>query len=192
MSDEDPGAPAGSPPGEPFLDRWSRLKTQARARDPDLASARDPGVPEEPPSPRPAAPAVPAPDTPPPAAELPDLDQLHQDSDYSPFLAPGVDAALRQRALRKLFHSPKFNVFDGLDTYRDDFRNFTALGGIVTADMKHHLERLAQQVAKATEDVTPDPAPPATQAAKPLEADPESPAALPSARTDDDTHDEPA
>jgi hypothetical protein len=81
----------------------------------------------------------------PPRVELPDLDLLDQDSDYSAFLAPGVDLPLRRRALRKLFASPKFNVFDGLDTYRDDYTSFPALGDIVTADMRHHVERLARE-----------------------------------------------
>jgi Protein of unknown function (DUF3306) len=81
----------------------------------------------------------------PPRVELPDLDLLGQDSDYSAFLAPGVDLSLRRRALRKLFASPKFNVFDGLDTYRDDFTSFPALGDIVTADMRHQVERFARQ-----------------------------------------------
>ena len=82
--------------------------------------------------------------------ELPDLEQLDQDSDYSAFLTPGVDAALRKRALRKLFSSPKFNVFDGLDTYRDDFTSFPPLGDVVTADMRHHLERLARELVAGT------------------------------------------
>ena len=108
---------------ESFLGRWSRLKAagaRARSRSPVAGPRyRCPDAPR-------AAPATSqaSADAPPPVVELPDLEQLDQDSDYSAFLTPGVDAALRQRALRKLFSSPKFNVFDGLDTYRDDFRNF--------------------------------------------------------------------
>ena len=83
--------------------------------------------------------------------ELPDLESMDQDSDYSAFLAPGVEQSLRQRALRKLFASPKFNVFDGLDTYRDDFTSFPALGDIVTADMRHQAERLARKALSALE-----------------------------------------
>ena len=76
--------------------------------------------------------------------ELPDIDLLDEDSDYSAFLAPGADADLRRRALRKLFSSPKFNAFDGLDTYRDDFTTFPPLADIITVDMKFEAERLAR------------------------------------------------
>jgi hypothetical protein len=124
--------------------------------------------------------------------ELPDLEQLDQDSDYSAFLTPGVDAALRKRALRKLFSSPKFNVFDGLDTYRDDFTSFPPLGDVVTADMRHHLERLAKELASRTEEA-PSPAPPAaavaTNAPDTAQA---SPAAQPPARTEEDDEHGPA
>jgi hypothetical protein len=118
--------------------------------------------------------------------ELPDLEQLDQDSDYSAFLTPGVDAALRKRALRKLFSSPKFNVFDGLDTYRDDFTNFPPLGDIVTADMRHHLERIARELAASTEDAPPLAPPAAAATANVAEEVQESPAAQPPERTEGD------
>jgi hypothetical protein len=63
-----------------------------------------------------------------------------------------------------LFSSPKFNVFDGLDTYRDDFRNFAPLGDLVTADMRHHAERLAEAARKALDAAAAD-APPEPVAA---------------------------
>jgi hypothetical protein len=194
MNERDSDTPAAAPQDEQFLERWSRLKTQSRERESKPAATLDAGSSDEAPArPAPAAPATSsAPAGEPPRMELPDLDQLHQDSDYSAFLAPGVDAALRQRALRKLFQSPKFNVFDGLDTYRDDFRNFTPLGGIVTADMRHHLERIAQQAVAGPDGAASNP-PPAAQAPAHPDDDPqECPAALPSARTEDDSHDEPA
>jgi hypothetical protein len=147
---------------ESFLGRWSRLKTEARGREANPAPVPDSEI-----SPLPDEAAVPTvPDAPPPAVELPDLELLDQDSDYSAFLTPGVDAALRQRALRKLFSSPKFNVFDGLDTYRDDFTSFPPLGDVVTADMRHHLERLARELVAGTEEAPS----PATAAPPPAEA----------------------
>ena len=131
----------GDPPGaeEAFVQRWSRRK--ARARD----EAGEPQAVAQPPSPEPPAQAAAAEATPPP--ELPDIDSLDGDSDYSAFLAEGVDAALRQRALRKLFHSPKFNVLDGLDDYMGDYTKFEGLGGTVTADLRHQLERAARRAA---------------------------------------------
>jgi hypothetical protein len=52
---------------------------------------------------------------------LPALDTLTIDSDYSPFMQPGVDDAVKRGALKKLFADPRFNVMDGLDVYIDDY-----------------------------------------------------------------------
>ncbi len=73
--------------------------------------------------------------------ELPSLDSLGDESDYSSFLSPEVDEGLRKMALRKLFKAPFFNVLDGLNDYDEDFTTFADLGDIVTADMKYHAER---------------------------------------------------
>jgi hypothetical protein len=164
MSDPGPGDPDDA--RESFVERWSRLKQQARTGVlPDSAQSL-PAVA----APAPDADAAPGAT---PAVELPDLAQLGQDSDYSAFLTPGVDADLRRRALRQLFSSPKFNVFDGLDTYRDDFRNFAPLGDVVTADMRHHVERLAREAARALE-AHPGDVPPASAAS--VAATPAAPA----------------
>ena len=55
------------------------------------------------------------------AAGLPPLESLTIDSDFSPFMQPGVDADVRRSALRKLLRDPRFNVMDGLDVYIDDY-----------------------------------------------------------------------
>src|SRR5690348_8615866 len=52
---------------------------------------------------------------------LPPIESLTIDSDYSPFMQPGVDATTKHRALKKLFSDPRFNVMDGLDVYIDDY-----------------------------------------------------------------------
>ena len=172
---------------ESFLGRWSRLKAEAREREASPPPVPDAPGSAEPPAANPQA----SPDTPPPVVELPDLEQLDQDSDYSAFLTPGVDAALRKRALRKLFSSPKFNVFDGLDTYRDDFTSFPPLGDVVTADMRHHLERLARELLAGTEDAqssVPVAAATAGESSETLQ----SPAAPPPDRTDEDDDHAPA
>jgi ferredoxin len=44
--------------------------------------------------------------------------------------------------LRDLFRSARFNRTDELDVYAGDFRSFRDLGPIVTADMRHQMERL--------------------------------------------------
>jgi hypothetical protein len=129
---------------EPFLQRWSRLKSESRDAEGSVAAETD--LPEHVDGTRPAPPPEPVVPAEPAAPTLPDLDLLDQDSDYSAFLGPKVDRALRRKALRKLFHSPKFNVCDGLDDYCDDFTQWSPLGEIVTADMRHHLERAAREL----------------------------------------------
>jgi hypothetical protein len=157
-------------PDETFLSRWSRRKAGARTVEPAAADpvAAEPAAAEVPSTPDTSLPTVvpaasgtagQAPAAEAPAIELPDLDQLGENSDYSAFLTPGVDADLRRRALRKLFSSPKFNVFDGLDTYRDDYTSFPPLGSVVTADMRYHLERLANKVAEVLDEQTAPTAP---------------------------------
>jgi Protein of unknown function (DUF3306) len=122
-----------------FLARWSRRKAQIKGGaaplpDPtpaasptaDLPAALSPEVPASaapsPEVPAPVAPS-PAPETPvaPPLPTLDDVALLTRESDYSRFVAPGVDANVRNAAMKKLFSDPHFNVMDGLDTYIDDY-----------------------------------------------------------------------
>ena len=89
--------------------------------------------------------------------DMPPLDGLDENSDYSGFLSPGVSEALRRRALRKLFSSAVFNIPDGLDDYDDDFTSFAALGDIVTSDMKHQAEVEAERARQARSGAEPAP-----------------------------------
>ncbi len=121
---------------ENFLQRFSRLKTEAREAQ------------HNPPAPEPEEP--PTVETEPPGDDdMPPLDTLTVDSDFSGFLSPKVSDALRTAALRKLFHSSQFNVIDELDDYAEDFTTFRSLGDIVTADMKHQIEVQAKRVAES-------------------------------------------
>jgi hypothetical protein len=104
------------------LKRWSQRKLAA-AREAHPAPA-----PAEPPEDASvAAPAVaadaPAPQSPDESrpSELPPIDSLTIDSDFSAFMRPDVDETLKRGALRKLFNDPRFNVMDGLDVYIDDY-----------------------------------------------------------------------
>ena len=71
-------------------------------------------------APAPAAPATHA-RIPEEASPLPAIESLSIDSDFSPFMQPGVDEDLKRSALRKLMRDPRFNVMDGLDVYIDDY-----------------------------------------------------------------------
>ena len=71
-------------------------------------------------APAPAAPEAPAAEAP-PAPTLADVALLDHQSDFSRFVAPGVETGVKNAALKKLFTDPHFNVMDRLDTYIDDY-----------------------------------------------------------------------
>ena len=86
-------------------------------------------------------------------ADMPDLNTLNGDSDFSPFFSDGVSKELRNKALKKLFFSGRFAARDGLDDYDDDFTYFEPLGDTVTSDMKYHARRKEKaRLAKLEEE----------------------------------------
>jgi len=108
------------------LSRWSRRKLAAAAEAPAAASA--PAV-----VPAPAtAPGVPTPSA---ALELPPVESLTFDSDFTAFLQPGVDDKVRRAALKQLFRDPRFNIMDGLDTYIDDYTKADPIPPDIVADL---------------------------------------------------------
>ncbi len=126
-------------PDEGFLRRWARLKSM----------------------PEPAEQAVVV-EAPPPAVHalveeeertLPTLDdvaRLTPESDYSAFVAKGVDKAVQRMALKKLFADPNFAVMDGLDIYIADYNKAAPLTDAMLATLKHApgvLERLLDEDA---------------------------------------------
>ncbi|MFU8896129.1 MAG: DUF3306 domain-containing protein [Gammaproteobacteria bacterium] len=142
-------------PGEPFLRRWSRLKADSTVRPTDVADAPVPApAPVDPASAarHDAAGESEAETLPPGDEDMPPIESLTEDSDFSGFMSPRVSAALRKQALRKLFRSSKFNVISELDDYTEDFRNYPALGDLVTADMKHAAQRLLEKQLQAARD----------------------------------------
>jgi hypothetical protein len=151
-----------------FLARWSRRKLEARD------SAAEPGA-------DPANTAVAASDPAAPSqpehkvreltdADMPPLETLDAESDYAPFMSPGVSDGLRRMALRKLFNQPDFNVTDGLNDYDDDYTQFASLGGVVT----HEMKRMLLRELAGSPDETP---PPELTATETLAADAAGPAA---------------
>jgi len=80
--------------------------------------------------------------------DMPDIESMTPDSDYTDFLSPGVSEALRKLALRKLFHTEVFNIRDGLDDYDGDYTHFEKLGSTVTSDMRHQVEMEAKRKAE--------------------------------------------
>ncbi len=128
-----------TPEDEGFVNRWSRRKRTARENQAALqeTDSQSPAV------------EIPAEPT---DADMPPLESLTENSDYTGFLSPGVSEVLRKQALRKLFSSPSFNFRDGLDDYDGIYTEFEKLGDIITADMRHQLEmesrRQLQQLAE--------------------------------------------
>jgi hypothetical protein len=149
---------------EPFLSRWSRRKRAARA------SPVEPEAPAK--AEAPAGPAAPPP-------ELPPIDSLTPDSDFSVFMHEQVDEKLRRAALRKLFSDPALNVVDGLDDYAEDFNQLEALASGAAAGLEHAKRTLfgeAQTETSAEGDRE------SAAAAEANAPDAEAPQASPSAR----------
>lgn len=141
---------ADARPDETFFQRFSRRKFEARQAGSDEQAitplAEDAGG-------EPAA-------AQPTDADMPPIESLGEESDFSAFLSDKVSESLRRAALRKLFHSQAFNIIDELDDYAEDFTTFETLGDIVTAEMRHRVEaederraRLAAESGDAAEPV---------------------------------------
>ncbi len=121
-----------------FLSRWARLKAETQTPDaaPDLGAPEvAPEVVEQPEaSDVPAAPeeAVAEQEEPFDPADLPDVDSLTAESDYSMFMDARVPEDLRNSALRKLWTSdPVYAVRDGLNDYDEDYRTASLVGSAV-------------------------------------------------------------
>ncbi len=84
--------------------------------------------------------------------DMPDVETLNEDSDFSGFMSTGVSEALRKMALQKLFHGKTYNIRDGLDEYDGDYTSFEKLDpSVITCDMKHILEVEAEKLRLAKE-----------------------------------------
>ena len=135
--------------GEGVLSRWSRRKAEAREQaaednnQPEVEQQTDFAVADE--NLEPVEQPMLTDD------DMPPIESLTEDSDYSMFMSRGVSDKLRNLALRKMFHVPSFNIRDGLDEYDDDFTVFEPLGDIVTSDMKHQIEMLEKKQREAAE-----------------------------------------
>jgi len=145
--------PAEGNNGEDFLSRWSRRKQADGKGDTPPATRPVSTVPD-----RQSREAEAEVDEDPRQeltdADMPPLDSLDSDSDFSQFMSPKVSEQLRAQALRKLFHLPAFNITDGLNDYDEDYTQFAGLGDVVTQEMKRMLKReLEAEVAPEAEPV---------------------------------------
>ncbi|OYD81890.1 DUF3306 domain-containing protein [Azospirillum brasilense] len=156
---------------ESFLSRWSRLKRQPVAPAPEPAQEPVPPPAEEPPAQLPAEaaaePAETTPEAPPeaddPLKDLPPVEELTLESDFTPFLRAEVPDDLHRQALRKLWTSdPVFANDDGLKDYADDYASlFTGSSPVKTLyrvgkGFLDAAEEAAEKAAEKTDEAAAD------------------------------------
>ena len=113
-----------------FLRRWSRRKREAALKTPvEKAVQTNP-------------------------AELPSIDSLTFDSDFSAFLRANVEESVKRAALKKLLHDPRFNVMDGLDTYIDDYTLNEGIPEEMLKTLEHARSTLFPPQAEAAPEET--------------------------------------
>jgi hypothetical protein len=164
---------------EGFLRRWARRKTEiqegravepAPAPEPAAAEPVDAPLPAQ--APEAAVPAsAPAPEPAPALPTMEDVASLDADSDFSAFVARGVDQAVRRGALKKLFADPHFNVMDKLDIYIDDYTQASPVSAAMLASLSHAKSVFMRAVGDGEDAVAE--AEPEAQIQKPTEQPPE-------------------
>jgi hypothetical protein len=175
---------------EGFLKRWSRLKAAPEApleREALLGPAALPAQAAQAaqsshasqPLPASGAPHAGAATETSPATPLPtlaDAAMLNADSDYSAFVARGVDADVRRLAMKKLFADPHFNLVDGLDIYMGDYNLPSPVSPAMLASMSHARSVFAR-IDELLDPAAADADPPSidTQAPAPSTADTPAP-----------------
>ncbi len=119
-----------------FARRWSRLKQESQtggsvpAESDDRVAAEDAEAPVEEIDP----------------ADLPDINTLDAESDFTPFMQKGVPDDIKNLALRKLWRTnPVFANLDGLNEYDEDFAAALKAGEVF-------MEQLAEAAKKAAEE----------------------------------------
>lgn len=131
----DSAEPETRAPVKQLLDRWSDRLEKVREEEKNETGGGQRG--KSPQSTSPDSSSYPEPvEDEADEKQLPSLESLTPESDYSPFFSEHVSESVRKLALRKLFSSPVFNVSDGLDDYDEDFKTFTGLGSLITEEMK--------------------------------------------------------
>ena len=161
---------------ERFLSRWSRLKrtgdqaVRSRAA-PVLAEQRaalDTSSGTEPPAEADGGAAT--------ALDLPTIESLDKNSDFSQFMQQGVPEELRRLALRKLWRiSP--GVIDGLDDYDEDYSLIEMVldkASDVAKVAKDMPGGQAEKTSATGDAAAPDQSPPPTDEMEPAQASDES------------------
>jgi hypothetical protein len=127
---------------ENFLGRWSRLKLEQEQEQKAAVPQRN-EVEDK-------------------APELPPVDKLTPQSEFSGFMHPKVADALRRQALKKLFSDPHFNIPDPYEPYSGDWTVGEAIPDEMMATLnqartllfsdQQKEQALAADLAKAEEE----------------------------------------
>lgn len=145
-----------------FFNRWSRSKAASTA---DSA----PPIPATPPASSSGTARAEAEGLPPPLPTLEDVERLTKESDYSAFIADGVDETVKRSAMKKLFTNPHFNIMDGLDIYIGDYSQPDPIPAAMLAalthgkalldplsQLRHPMMSLIEKVVPIEPDTAPD------------------------------------
>jgi len=133
-----------------FLGRWSRRKQAVRESDGTVADAAA-GEPDEASAAEDATAIDPA--------DLPDIDSLDRESDFTAFMKEGVPEDLRVRALRKLWTTdPVLANLDGLNDYEENFGEILRTGAAAMRRIAAKAAELAEKSAGADHTETTEPA----------------------------------
>jgi hypothetical protein len=108
---------------EPFLARWSRLKNEK----PEAVEKKEEA----------------------PAPALPPVENLTPESDFSGFMNPKVEDALRRVALKKLFSDPHFNLPDPYEAYSGDWTGGEPISEEMLATLNQAQRLLFSEKEKA-------------------------------------------
>ncbi len=119
---------------ENFLSRWSRTKTEQRQ-----SAEKEKSVPQK------AGSSERAP-------ELPPVEGLTADSEFSSFMHPKVSDALRRAALKKLFADPHFNMPDPFEPFSGDWTVGEPIPEAMLATLNQARTLLFQDKEKQTEE----------------------------------------
>lgn len=139
-------------PDDGFLSRWSARKQQARREDEDEEAVPAAETSEAASESKAVGDAARAEEPAFDPKDLPDIDSLDKESDFSVFMHEKVPEALRRRALRRLWRvNPVFSHLDGMNDYDEDYTD----AALVVEGLK-----TAYQVGKGmlVEDEEPKPA----------------------------------
>ena len=128
---------------EAFLNRWSRLKRDAVQEKKE---------------------ETPKPVTPP-------VDKLTPESDFTSFMHPKVEDALRRVALKKLFNDPHFNTPDPFEPFSGDWN----VGEPISEELLATLNQAKQHLFSEPKPEKPEEAKQQTAEAKEQAAKPDEP-----------------